>query len=696
MIAGVKENPNAYREYQANYRRNQTANAQEIAPLPPIVDAARRAASVESLRVFCESYFPALFSLTWSPNHLRAISKLEEAVKFGGLFALAMPRGSGKTSIARAASLWAVLGGWRRFVVYIAANSGKASEAIDTLKRFVRLNPLLYADFGPELHGFWKLENQSRRCDGQKCEGIPTEIGWAENEITFPTVPNGSCNGAVIAAFGIESGDILGTQRPMPDGQSVMRPDFVIPDDPQTSESAKSKSQTESRHHVINADVLGMAGPDVKISAAVLCTVKQQGDLAHRLLDRKQSPEWRGELFKLLDTMPTNLDLWDKYAEIKHECERKDLPTTPATEFYAANREAMDLGANPTWPERFDPTQLSAVQYAMDLYYRDRRAFMSEYQNDPIEREASSSVRLTPNEIVERTNGYERRTIPLEATCLTTFIDVQQSSLWWVQCWFDPQFSGAAFDYGIFPDQGRTYCTLNEIEQNGNTLAAKYPAAGLEGQLFAGLTDLCERLLGPEYTRPDGAAMRIDRCLIDANWGLSTRIVKRFCRQSKFASTLTPSHGRYVGARSTPFDQYPTRIGERVGENWRMPKPSVTGEVRHIAWDVNYWKSFFHARMSTAQGDPGNFSLFGRSPAVHRMFADHCAAEYSTRVEANGRVVDEWQPTPDNPDNHWFDGVVGCMVAASMCGAQLSNVGGADRRKKSAVSIPPHLLGKRF
>jgi hypothetical protein len=144
---------------------------------------------------------------------------------------------------------------------------------------------------------------------------------------------------------------------------------------------------------------------------------------------------------------------------------------------------------------------------------------------------------------------------------------------------------------------------------------------------------------------------------------------------------VLPSHGRYVGATKTPFDQYADRKGERAGEGWRIPPPANQGDVRHVAWDTNYWKSFFHARMSTAMGDPGNFTLFGRSPAAHRMFADHCAAEYSVRVEAQGRTVDEWQERPDHPDNHWFDGVVGCAVGASICGVVLTSAGGTERRK---------------
>lgn len=66
-------------------------------------------------------------------------------------------------------------------------------------------------------------------------------------------------------------------------------------------------------------------------------------------------------------------------------------------------------------------------------------------------------------------------------------------------------------------------------------------------QKVAALTD---RLLGREWQRDDGAAMKIGRCLIDANWGHSTDVVYQFYRQSPHASILLPSHGRFVGASS--------------------------------------------------------------------------------------------------------------------------------------------------
>ncbi len=42
-------------------------------------------------------------------DHLKVIGKIERAVRTGGLFAMAMPRGSGKTVGCQTAVLWAAL-----------------------------------------------------------------------------------------------------------------------------------------------------------------------------------------------------------------------------------------------------------------------------------------------------------------------------------------------------------------------------------------------------------------------------------------------------------------------------------------------------------------------------------------------------------------------------------------------------------
>jgi phage terminase large subunit GpA-like protein len=226
-------------------------------------------------------------------------------------------------------------------------------------------------------------------------------------------------------------------------------------------------------------------------------------------------------------------------------------------------------------------------------------------------------------------------------------------------------------DYGTWPDQKRPYFTLTDIRA---TITRAVPGAGLEGQIFAALERLTAEKLSATWRREDGAEMRIDRCLIDANWGQSTDVVYQFCRQSPFAALLLPSHGKYVGASSIPFSDYKRKRGDRVGLHWRIPNTIGKRQVRHALIDSNYWKTFVHGRLGVAMGDPGCLSLFGRDEEAQRLLADHLTAEYRVRTLANERMVDEWKLRASRPDNHWLDCLAGCAVAASIQGATLAGV----------------------
>jgi hypothetical protein len=682
-----------HKKYVADKRREDTASGQDVGDAPVVANPERRVAAIGSLRLFCESYFSGTFPLAWSSDHLSVIEKLQASIIGGELFALAMPRASGKTSLLRVAALWALLTGHKQYVVFIVANAGKAKKLIGAIKSTIRYNADLHADFGPELFAFVKLDNQPRRAGGQHQNGRPTNIEWSLNGVAFPSVKESTIGGSVIESYGIESGDIRGSFRTMPDGQTTRRPDMFIVDDPQTKESARSKSQNDMRHEIINGDILGMAGPGVSMTGVVLCTVIEAGDLAERMLDKEQSPAWRGERFQLMRSMPKNMALWDRYAEIKHDCQRRDEPTTPATEFYRNNQAAMDEGAVPSWAARFERHQISAVQYAIDLYQHDPFQFASEYQNQPLVKEASSEALPTPAQIIDRVNRVERGVVPPDSTILTAFVDVQQDALFWTVCGWSQSFTGSVIDYGAWPDQQRRYFTLRDIAQAGRTLSASFPGQGLEAQIYAGLDLLCSQLLDREWLREDGSTARIERCLIDANWGKSTKVVKKFVRQSKWSAIVTPSHGRYVGATSTPFDQYAKKEGEKIGEAWRMPKP-IAGEARHIAWDTNYWKSFLFSRLSSGRGAEGAFTFCGSQPSEHRMLGDHLLAENRVQVNAKGREVEEWKIRPGRPDNHYLDCVVGCFVAASMCGCSLTQTAAASTGQRRKIQIPPHLLRK--
>ncbi|MFW5846240.1 MAG: hypothetical protein ACOCXJ_08435, partial [Planctomycetota bacterium] len=103
----------------ANRARMLSEAGRDIGELPPVADPKRKTTAERNFRAFCEAYFDTVFTLAWSDDHLRVIGTIEQAVLEGGLFALAMPRGSGKTSIAECACLWAILYGHRDFVCLI-------------------------------------------------------------------------------------------------------------------------------------------------------------------------------------------------------------------------------------------------------------------------------------------------------------------------------------------------------------------------------------------------------------------------------------------------------------------------------------------------------------------------------------------------------------------------------------------------
>jgi len=657
-------------------------SGRDIGELPAVANAERKTQAAASFRFFCEAYFPQTFHLPWSSDHLKVITKIEEAVLHGGLFALAMPRGSGKTTIAECACLWAILFGHREFVALIGASEVHAEEMLDSIKMELDGNDLLLEDFPEGVFPIHCLDGIANRCAGQLHQGERTHIAWTAKEIVLPTIPGSNASGAIIKVAGI-TGRIRGMKYKRADGRTV-RPSLVILDDPQTDESARSPSQCAQRESILAGAVLGLAGPGRKISGIMPCTVIRPDDMADRILDRDQHPQWQGERTKMVYAFPTNEKLWQQYGQIRADALRNERGLTEATEFYRRHRTVMDEGAVIAWPERFHPDELSAIQHAMNLRLQNEAAFFAEYQNEPLPETTADDDLLTSDQIAGKTHGLDRHVVPLGCNHLTTFIDVQQKLLFYVVCAWEDDFTGYVVDYGSYPDQRRPYFTLRDATRT-LTVAAK--GTGLEGAIYAGLQSLTRSLLERRWRRDDGAELRIDRCLIDANWGSSTDVVYQFCRQSGHAGIVLPSHGRFVGASSRPFSEYTKKPGDRVGLNWRMTNVAGKRAVRHVVFDTNYWKSFVQARLLVAQGDPGCLSLFGANPDAHRLFADHLTAEYRVKTEGRGRTVDEWKIRPEQPDNHWLDGVVGCAVAASMQGCILFGTDERDRKPRERVRL---------
>jgi hypothetical protein len=383
-------------------------------------------------------------------------------------------------------------------------------------------------------------------------------------------------------------------------------------------------------------------------------------------------------------SFPINETLWKRYAELRAESMREGHGGEAATEFYRNNRDAMDEGCVIAWPQRFNHDEESAIQHAMNLKLQDEAAFFAEYQNEPLPEVQAADNELSADQIAAKTNRIERGEIPVGCNHVSMFIDIQANLLFYLVASWEDDFTGYVIDYGTWPDQHRPYFTLRDARL---TLAAATKSNGIEGAIFAGLESLTGDLLCREWRRDDGAFLRVDRCLIDANWGSSTDVIYQFCRQSAHAGIVMPSHGRFVGASSQPFSEYKRRPGDRVGHNWRIPNVHGKRAVRHVVYDTNYWKSFVHARLAVPMGDRGCLSLFGQSPESHRLLAEQLTSEYRVKTEGRGRTVDEWKLRPERGDNHWFDCLVGSAVAASMQGAALLGMDPVNHKRRERVSF---------
>jgi len=672
-----------HRDKMAGRARDASRAGRDIGAIPPPMHPGCRRRALEDFRYFCEHYFSGRFFLAWGKDHVSVLQKIQRCAEEGQMFALAMPRGSGKTSLIECAALWVMLKGKGRYIAIIAATSGKGIDLLDSIKCELMTNQALYDDFPEVCFPIWQLEGVNQRARTQLCEGRPTLMQWQARKLVLPTVARSKSSGAIFHVAGLQSGEILGLKHTisMDDGRTtIIRPQFVIIDDPQTPESARSPAQCEKRERILTSSVLGMAGPRSSMTVFALCTVISSDDLADSLLDREKHPEWQGERLRALYTPPANEKLWTQYASVLAEGRRNGQGIVPATEFYQNHQTAMDKGAVVAWEERYDPGQISGLQHVMTVKFTNEEMFASEYQNEPIVAHEQSDL-LSADEIAARVSGYKHGVVPATCEKLVAFIDCHDKLLYYTVIAWTDAFTGYVVDYGTYPGQRQPYFAMSSVRR---TLKAAARGAGREGAILAGLKAVAGELLDRDWLRDDGANIRISRCLVDA--GYVRDIIYEFIRTADVAA-LTPSFGRAIGPSRRPMAQYTRKRGEKLTPHWYMPAAQRgEGGVRHVMLDVNHWKTFVHARLAVAVGDPGSLSLYGKKPAVHRLFADHLLAERPVRTSGPWGTVDEWKLSPDRPDNHWFDCVVGCCAAASMDGVCLP---GADRPqiKKRKISL---------
>jgi len=190
------------RETQADLMRKNRARERDL-EIPAVENPKRRASAKRSLRYFGKTYFPHLYYLKPAKFQSERIKKMEFLIRYGGMAADAEPRGSGKTTDAVVAAIWALLNGLREHFLVIRANGPEATEIISDIKLELETNDLLLADYPEACVPVRALEGAPQRAGRQTVNGARTRIQYHGDCIVLPMIEGSVSSGAVCSVAGI-------------------------------------------------------------------------------------------------------------------------------------------------------------------------------------------------------------------------------------------------------------------------------------------------------------------------------------------------------------------------------------------------------------------------------------------------------------------------------------------------------------
>lgn len=668
--------------------------------IPAVVNPRRKAQCKNDLVKFAKTYFskppdfrrfPGRRGLAYrplSPLHVTILNEFEHIILYGGQQALAAPRGFGKDTLAIIATIWAIVYGHTRFVVFACYEAKSAAKRIESIRNQFETNQWLFEDF-PEICAPGRaLMRAVQRGKQQTYRGEFTRIEWGET-LVMPTIEGSASSGAIISP-----GSLNGSIRGM--NINGERPSFVVISDPQTREVAKSEMQKRDILDSIREDFGGLGAMDDPLAMLVLVTVMMRGDVADQLTNQAEFPQFTGRRFGAIIRWPANMDLWDQYSLLRDEGARTgDKDGRKAFRFYKANRKAMDEGAEVADQHGFSkrksrdgsPLELSALQHLMNKRWEmGVDSFNSEYQNEPPA--ADSVYSFSPETVASRLSECPVMVLPVGCTRLVEAIDIRGREIHFVVMAAKPDASQfAVIDYGI----RRVHAPEGNLTDQSDQ--------GVQGALQMALLDALRRRRmettggATPYMSEDGRPVEIELHLVDSGW--MTEIVYQFVRESGprwravKGDQNKKGNRRYVAPQRLSGDTQSDSPNE-----WFAKKQPVGLWLFHL--NVDHWKLFTHFRFSQDRGTFGEIGLFGHDPRQHVTFARHiCAEEWDV---ADGKFIDK------SRYNHYLDCVAYCFAGLDMLkvrmvprgtAAQQARVQQVEPKRFTTPDGRPYLITER-
>jgi hypothetical protein len=441
------------------------------------------------------------------------------------------------------------------------------------------------------------------------------------------------------------NGNPKGMNHSMTNGVTL-RPDLVLIDDPQDRKIAKSPTLTAEAIEKIDADILGMAGPDKILPALMACTIDKKNDVPYYYLHHQ---EWDALCIPQIVKWPKDMELWKEWDMVRIDGEQRKDRGKAARAFYKTHKTALKEGMEVSWEERYDRKQKQPDAYyaAMyDFYKMGEATFMAIRQNDPVMKEHSIYV-LTPQVIQSRAVALAPGVVPDWAHVVIAATDVNPSyALTTAVLAFGPNQRAHVAWYGLFQSAP---LPVPKGATEAETRRIVYDALAVHGRQIAGLP------------------CRPNHWIIDGGGTPESTVIDLSANAPQICGLNTScAFGRgYRNYRPTTKATYKIAVGEQ------FHRVIERRSRQWVIFNADYWREIAQRGWTGEPGAPGSCSLMaGR----HGDFATQiCREQLAGKDEVGGRTVWVWDTAPGPHD--YGD----CMTIAYM-GAAMLGIGTAGQR----------------
>ena len=661
--------PTDERDADATRKRDKRRESARIT-IPQCVNPRRRELCLEDPERFLRTYLVKKFRQPFGRVHSRLIETIHDRAITGGKKAIAAPRSRGKSTIVKGMNIYLTARELVRFIVPICATTKLAGRIYKDYRDEWGNNELLYEDFPEICAPVRELEGAPQRASRQHVDGHLTLINWSATDfLRLPRVP-GDAND-YLKSLGRDWSPYGGVKMTFAGLDAAFRgmnidddrPDFIIIDDPETRESAKSAEQIEDRKEIIQKDIEGLEGQEKPIAMVMATTLQNTFCLSAQFTDPEQMPAWEGERWGWIESWPTNTDLWDEYIAKRKAAQAKgDRHGMAAVEFYLDHRAAMDEGAvmlaenyKPIKTKDGEQAVYSAIQEAYNkIADTSLAAFKSEYQNDPEDVGEDFKVKVLPHTVIGCQADFDRHSIAADASIIVAGVDVRKTELHYVRLASGESIRHQIADYDV-QSHGTSETTVEQAEH----------------LILDGLNRIDDLWGDNPLIDSNGTPRGIDLVLIDKGWlgnwkedgqkkTWASQPVETFC--------MTKGLRRFLPAKGQPNYKSPAP-GDNVivGDNWHMNRGvGAERSCTEVVWNAEHWHALTEDLFSIGD-DEQRFRLFVATDGVHKgheRLSQHIreGAQDLLDLRKSGSSTRKQKYRRD----HWWDAIAMALVAKSI------------------------------